>query len=102
MTCEYNFTVEYYHTLSRACYDCPLNVTDCARPHCVAADGTKRGIMTVNRMVPGPGIHVSNWIIRGIHIFVNVVSYIIIFFNFLVDMRGRHSSGECVQQTGKF
>lgn len=60
MICEYNFTVEYYHTLAKACFDCPYNATDCDRPHCVAADGTKRGIITVNRMVPGPGIHVSN------------------------------------------
>ncbi|XP_062576318.1 uncharacterized protein LOC134238219 [Saccostrea cucullata] len=68
MTCEYNFTVEYYHTLSKACFNCPYNVTDCSRPHCVAADGTKRGIITVNRMVPGPGIHVC----EGDTIVVNV------------------------------
>ncbi|XP_061164931.1 uncharacterized protein LOC133173877 [Saccostrea echinata] len=68
MTCEYNFTVEYYHTLSKACFNCPHNITDCARPHCVAADGTKRGIITVNRMVPGPGIHVC----QGDTIVVNV------------------------------
>ncbi|XP_061164932.1 uncharacterized protein LOC133173878 [Saccostrea echinata] len=68
LTCEYNFTVEYYHTLSKACFNCPHNVTDCARPHCVVADGTKRGIITVNRMVPGPGIHIC----EGDTIVVNV------------------------------
>lgn len=58
MTCEYNFTVEYYYTLTKSCYECPYNTTDCGRPHCVPADGNQRGIITVNRMLPGPGIHV--------------------------------------------
>ena len=59
MTCEYNFTIEYYFTLTKACNDCPFNKTDCERPHCVPADGTPRGLITVNRMLPGPAIHVS-------------------------------------------
>ncbi|XP_069112423.1 uncharacterized protein [Argopecten irradians] len=58
LVCEYDFIIEYYYTLTRACYGCPYNQTDCARPHCVPADGRSRGILTVNRMVPGPGIHV--------------------------------------------
>nr|XP_022321018.1 oxidoreductase OpS5-like [Crassostrea virginica] len=69
-TCAYNFTVEYYHTLSKACFDCPFNATDCDRPHCVAADGTRRGIITVNRMVPGPGIHIC----YGDTVVVNVIN----------------------------
>ena len=59
MTCEYNFTVEHYQTLSRACYNCPFNMTDCHRPHCVPADGFLRAIKVVNRMMPGPALHVS-------------------------------------------
>ncbi|XP_064639307.1 uncharacterized protein LOC135494912 [Lineus longissimus] len=58
--CEYNFTLEWYHTMSKACFDCPSNQTDCSRPHCVAADGVKRGIITVNRQMPGPTIQVCN------------------------------------------
>ncbi|KAK3090802.1 hypothetical protein FSP39_014772 [Pinctada imbricata] len=58
MTCEYNFTAEYYYTLSRACYNCPFNATDCHRPHCVPADGTARAITVINRMLPGPAIHI--------------------------------------------
>lgn len=57
-TCEYTFTLEYYYTLSKACYDCPFNASDCNRPHCVPADGSPRPILTANRMLPGPGIHV--------------------------------------------
>ncbi len=58
MVCEYTFTVESYHTLSKACYNCPYNQTDCSRPHCVAADGVERSIMVVNRLMPGPSIQV--------------------------------------------
>ncbi|XP_064103002.1 uncharacterized protein LOC135213077 isoform X1 [Macrobrachium nipponense] len=57
-TCHYHFKVEWYITMSKACYDCPFNLTDCARPHCVAADGVERPIVTVNRRLPGPAIHV--------------------------------------------
>lgn len=50
--------VEEFETMSKACYNCPFNETDCFRPHCVAADGMKRSIMVVNRMMPGPSIEV--------------------------------------------
>ncbi|XP_046548492.1 laccase-1-like isoform X2 [Haliotis rubra] len=69
MTCVYNFTVEYYFVLTKACYDCPYNVTDCYRPHCVAADGVGRGIITTNRMLPGPAVQVcqDDMIIVNVH-----------------------------------
>ena len=59
MRCGYKFVVEYYHTLTRACHRCPHVPQDCPRPHCVAGDGMRRGLITVNRMLPGPAIHVS-------------------------------------------
>ena len=49
MECSYTFNVELYNTLSKACYDCPLNITDCDREHCISADGTEKGLITVNR-----------------------------------------------------
>ncbi|XP_070173598.1 uncharacterized protein [Littorina saxatilis] len=58
MKCRYTFVIEYYHTLTKACHQCPHNLTDCQRPHCVAGDGMRRGLMTVNRMLPGPALHV--------------------------------------------
>ncbi|BFZ06751.1 hypothetical protein BsWGS_09789 [Bradybaena similaris] len=58
MTCHYYFLVEQFATLSAACHGCPKNQTDCALPQCVAADGRARGILTVNRMMPGPVIDV--------------------------------------------
>ncbi|KAK7487838.1 hypothetical protein BaRGS_00020885, partial [Batillaria attramentaria] len=58
MTCEYNFTVEWHRTLSKACWDCPFNKSDCFRPQCVSGDGNYRSIMTVNRQLPGPPIEI--------------------------------------------
>ncbi|KAK6962817.1 laccase-15-like isoform X1 [Biomphalaria glabrata] len=65
MVCDYDFLIEHYHTMTKACWDCPFNVTSCSRPHCVPADGGLRGILTVNRMMPGPSIQVcENDVIR--------------------------------------
>lgn len=59
-TCEYRFKVEWYYTMSKACYDCPYNLTDCYRPDCVPADGVQKPIIVVNRSLPGPSIEVNN------------------------------------------
>lgn len=48
-------------TISRACKTCgsPFgDINDCFREQCVTADGIERGIMTINRQIPGPAIHV--------------------------------------------
>ena len=58
MECKYFFTIEWYKTLSKACYDCPTNKTDCSRPNCIAANGVERALISVNRMLPGPMIQV--------------------------------------------
>ncbi|XP_027207469.2 uncharacterized protein [Penaeus vannamei] len=57
-TCMYEFNIIEYHTLSRACYDCPNTQADCAREECVAADGVSRPLLAVNRQLPGPAIQV--------------------------------------------
>jgi hypothetical protein len=59
MTCGYNFTMEYFWVLSKACYDCPNVTSDCSRFDCIPADGVRRGIAVVNRMMPGPAIRVK-------------------------------------------
>ncbi|KAG5870795.1 hypothetical protein JTB14_035288 [Gonioctena quinquepunctata] len=58
MTCQYTFNIEYYLTMSKACYDCPFNTTDCLRPDCIAAEGSKRGVVSINRQIPGPKMEV--------------------------------------------
>lgn len=56
--CRYKFQLEWYETLSRACYNCPLNRTDYQRPHCIAVDGIGRSLTVINRQLPGPSLEV--------------------------------------------
>lgn len=58
LDCYYTFKLESYVTMSKACYDCPFNMTDCFRPHCIPADGISRSVLVVNRQLPGPPIEV--------------------------------------------
>lgn len=44
--------------MSKACYNCPYNLTDCYRPDCIATDGVKRPLTVINRMLPGPNVEV--------------------------------------------
>ncbi|XP_023339876.1 uncharacterized protein LOC111710084 [Eurytemora carolleeae] len=69
-TCYYEFIVEWYSVLGKACFECPLNITDCYRPHCVAGDGVERGVITVNRQLPGTPISVCS----GDKVVVDVVN----------------------------
>lgn len=59
MVCEYLFQVEWYYTMSKACYNCPMDKEDCYRPDCVIGTGVGRPIVTVNRTIPGPLIDVT-------------------------------------------
>lgn len=64
MVCRYRFRLEWYQTLSKACYGCPLLGEDCGRAHCVPGDGRKRPVMVVNRQMPGPSVEVSSgWVV---------------------------------------
>ncbi|XP_037886891.1 oxidoreductase OpS5 [Glossina fuscipes] len=58
--CYYHFTLEYYTVLGAACQVCTPNATNTVWSHCqcVLADGVERGILTANRMIPGPSIQV--------------------------------------------
>lgn len=47
--------------IKSACETCGAdlgNINDCYNDQCVTADGVQRGIMSINRKVPGPPIHV--------------------------------------------
>ncbi|KAH3771415.1 hypothetical protein DPMN_172732, partial [Dreissena polymorpha] len=89
MRCEYNFTLETYQTLSRACYDCPNTAADCARPHCIPGDGFVRAVKVVNRMLPGPALHVC----QGDTVVVNV-------YNQLGDYEGTSIHWHGILQEG--
>ncbi|KAK7040803.1 Mco1p [Halocaridina rubra] len=56
--CHFSFEVHLYQILSRACYNCPRNATDCARSDCIAGDGIKRRIIAINKQMPGPAMQV--------------------------------------------
>ncbi|XP_071494651.1 uncharacterized protein [Diadema antillarum] len=58
MTCRYNWTIESYFSVSRACYQCPFDSFDCSRTDCVPMAGYARPVYSVNRKVPGPSIQV--------------------------------------------
>jgi len=59
MVCKYMFELEWYYTMSKACYNCPLHLEDCSRKDCVVGDGVRRPIIVVNRQMPGPSVEVS-------------------------------------------
>ncbi|XP_014240578.1 laccase-5-like [Cimex lectularius] len=56
--CYYEFFTEMYSSMGLACKDCPFNREDCFAPQCVTVDGVPRGIVTYNRIFPGPSIQV--------------------------------------------
>ncbi|KAF6203776.1 hypothetical protein GE061_002111 [Apolygus lucorum] len=60
--CYYHFTVELYTVLGAACQVCTPNATNTVWSHCqcVLADGVERGMIAVNRMLPGPSIQVCD------------------------------------------
>lgn len=60
MICYYLFKIEWYQTMSKACYDCPYNETDCFRPDCIPADGMNRPLNVINRKMPGPAVEVCH------------------------------------------
>lgn len=43
-----------------ACGKCSEGkIDDCYHPRCITADGVERGVMSINRQIPGPAIQVS-------------------------------------------
>ncbi|XP_008553162.1 uncharacterized protein LOC103575234 [Microplitis demolitor] len=60
-TCHFQWTVEYYHTFGGACKLCKptTNTSVSSDCQCILVDGMDlSGIITVNRMYPGPAIQI--------------------------------------------
>lgn len=57
LVCFHKFCF-YYLRPCAACGSSASNISDCYNNGCVAADGIERGIMSINRQIPGPQIHV--------------------------------------------
>lgn len=75
MVCRYTFLLEWYQTMSKACYECPHVKVDCNREHCIPGDGRKRPILVVNRQMPGPSIEVSLWTLIRNCVYAQLVYY---------------------------
>uniref|UniRef100_A0A182Q9A8 Uncharacterized protein n=1 Tax=Anopheles farauti TaxID=69004 RepID=A0A182Q9A8_9DIPT len=59
--CYFSWTMEHYHVMGPACRNCSKgNRTDCYHPACITADGVERGVMSINRRIPGPTISVCH------------------------------------------
>ncbi|XP_058056324.1 uncharacterized protein LOC131207715 [Anopheles bellator] len=57
--CHFSWTLEHYHAMGPACRACSRGQReDCFHPACLTADGVERGVMSINRKIPGPAISV--------------------------------------------
>ncbi|XP_030376328.1 laccase-2-like [Scaptodrosophila lebanonensis] len=58
--CHYTFVLEHYQAMGVACGRCAAgNSSDCNAPQCIVGDGFERGgVMSINRQLPGPALHV--------------------------------------------
>ncbi|XP_058126511.1 uncharacterized protein LOC131281949 [Anopheles ziemanni] len=57
--CYFKWIAEHYAAMGSACGDCRWgNRSHCFHPQCVTADGMERGVLTLNRQIPGPTIYV--------------------------------------------
>ncbi|KAI8121740.1 hypothetical protein FF38_00341 [Lucilia cuprina] len=57
--CYFEFTLEYYQAMGVACGKCAQGVEeDCNNPQCIVGDGVEKGVMSINRQIPGPAIQV--------------------------------------------
>ncbi|XP_011194194.2 uncharacterized protein LOC105219623 [Zeugodacus cucurbitae] len=57
--CYFKFTLEHYQVMGVACGRCALGIiADCFAPQCILADGYEKGVMSINRQLPGPTIQV--------------------------------------------
>ncbi|XP_055589939.1 uncharacterized protein LOC129742118 [Uranotaenia lowii] len=55
--CYFKWMMENYAAMGTVCGDCIRgNRSDCFHPQCVTANGIERGIVSINRKVPGPSI----------------------------------------------
>lgn len=75
MICYYHFSLEWYQTMSKACYNCPYNEEDCKRLDCIPADGMSRPLNVVNRKMPGPAIEVGFFFWYFINHFLQGILY---------------------------
>ncbi len=47
-TCRYKFSIQWYTTMSKSCFDCPVNIEDCYRQDC--APGMYKNLSKLDSM----------------------------------------------------
>ncbi|TMW50904.1 hypothetical protein DOY81_004015 [Sarcophaga bullata] len=68
--CYFEFTLEYYQAMGVACGKCADGIEeDCNNPQCIVGDGVEKGVMSINRQLPGPAIQVckDDFLIIDVH-----------------------------------
>ncbi|XP_053672224.1 uncharacterized protein LOC128722576 [Anopheles nili] len=59
LTCHFHWRLENFATMGSSCGHCRLgNRTHCFHRQCITANGMERGVVTINRRIPGPAMHV--------------------------------------------
>ncbi|KAG7307516.1 hypothetical protein JYU34_007721 [Plutella xylostella] len=58
MICRVKLVIEVYKTLSKPCGNCTEKGGEQCPALCISADGRERGVLTVNRQLPAPALHV--------------------------------------------
>ncbi|XP_058056326.1 uncharacterized protein LOC131207717 [Anopheles bellator] len=59
LTCHFRWKLENFASMGSSCWRCAQgNRAHCFHRQCVTADGLERGVVTINRQIPGPTIHV--------------------------------------------
>ncbi|XP_034840553.1 uncharacterized protein [Maniola hyperantus] len=59
MICRVKLVIEVYKTYSKSCNSCAEDGKDCP-PMCITADGRERGVLSANRELPAPALHVCH------------------------------------------
>ncbi|KAG6448360.1 hypothetical protein O3G_MSEX005465 [Manduca sexta] len=60
MICRVKLVIEVYKTLSKSCGNCTDEEGGLCPPTCISADGRERGVLTANRALPAPPLHVCH------------------------------------------
>ncbi|KAM3963026.1 uncharacterized protein ACR2FA_002785 [Aphomia sociella] len=58
MICRVKLVIEVYKTLSKSCGSCTEKDGGECPPMCISADGRERGVLSANRALPAPALHV--------------------------------------------
>ncbi|XP_071954213.1 uncharacterized protein [Antedon mediterranea] len=74
--CHYTFVVEWVHSMSANCFDCPFNIDDCFLNGCVTGEGTARALIATNGLMPGPSIQVCQWDTIRVKVINNLQDYL--------------------------